>query len=205
MSQLKELLTKEMSDLIDAETQLTGALPKMAEAARHPKLKEAFEKHFIQTQGHLERLRTAFQSLGEDPESEPCKAMQGLIQEGEKTIEEGTDKEPLAADLALIAAAQKVEHYEIASYGTARALARQMGLRDCARLLSQTLGEEESADFLLTAISDPIVQQLTLDDMGADVNLDRVNAENANPEKDGRKTTFGRGRKAATKQERGAA
>ena len=193
MSQLKELLTKEMSDLLDAETQLTEALPKMAQAANHPKLKEAFEKHLVQTQGHVERLRTAFQSLGEEPESESCKAMQGLIEEGEKSIQEGSGKEPLAADLALISAAQKIEHYEIASYGTARGLARQMGLRDCARLLSHTLGEEESADFLLTAISDPLVQQLTLDDMGADVNLDKGE----------RKQPTSRGRKA--KQERGAA
>lgn len=194
MSQLKELLTKEMSDLLDAETQLTTALPKMAEAANHPKLKEAFEKHLIQTQGHVERLRTAFQALGEEADREPCKAMQGLIAEGQTTIEDGADKEPLAADLALIAAAQKIEHYEIASYGTARGLARQMGIRDCAQLLSQTLGEEESADFLLTAISDPLIQQLTLDDMGADVNLDKAD----------RKTPVSRGRKT-TKQERGAA
>ena len=193
MSQLKELLTKEMSDLLDAETQLTEALPKMAQASNHPKLKEAFEKHLIQTQGHVERLRTAFQSMGEEPEKEPCKAMQGLIQEGEETIEEAREKEPLAADLAVIAAAQKIEHYEIASYGTARGLARQMGLRDCARLLSHTLGEEESTDFLLTAISDPLVQQLTLDDMGADVNLDK--GERRQPATRARKP----------KQERGAA
>ena len=173
MSQLRELLTKELSDLLDAETQLTEALPRMAEAAHHPKLREAFQKHLIQTQGHVERLRTAFQVLGAQPAKEPCKAMQGLIQEGQRTVQEGAAMEPLAADLALIAAAQKVEHYEIASYGTARGLARQIGLRDCARLLSHTLGEEESADFLLTSISDPLIQQLVLDDLGADVNLDK--------------------------------
>lgn len=194
MSQLKELLTQEMQDLLDAETQLTQALPKMAEAAHHPKLKEAFEKHLTQTEGHVERLKAAFQMLGEEPGKEPCQAMQGLIEEGEKTIEDGADKHPLAADLALIAAAQKVEHYEIASYGTARALARQMGQRGCAGLLSQTLGEEESADFLLTAISDPLLQQLTLDDMGADVNLDK-------DEKKGPASRRGKG----GKQERGAA
>jgi Mn-containing catalase len=194
MSQIKELLTKELQDLLDAETQLTEALPKMAEAARHPKLKEAFQKHLIQTEGHVERLRTAFQILGEAAEGEPCKAMQGLIEEGEKIIEEGSDKAALASDLALIAAAQKVEHYEIASYGTARGLARQLGQRDCARLFSQTLGEEESADFLLTAIADPLVQQLRLDDMGADVNLDK--GERRTP-------TSARGRKG--KQEKDAA
>jgi Mn-containing catalase len=193
MSQLKELLTKEMSDLIDAEMQLTEALPKMAEAAHHPKLKEAFEKHLVQTQGHVERLRAAFQALGEEPAVEPCKAMQGLIKEGEKTIQEGAEKQPIAADLALIAAAQKVEHYEIASYGTARGLARQMGLRDCSRLLSHTLGEEESADFLLTSISDPLVQQLTLEDMGAEVNLDKGELKTATS------------RRRTAKQERGAA
>jgi Mn-containing catalase len=193
MSQIKELLTKEMQDLLDAETQLTEALPRMVEAARHPKLKEAFEKHLAQTQGQVERLRAAFQMLGEEPETETCKAMQGLIEEGEKTIEEGAEKDSLAADLALIAAAQKVEHYEIASYGAARALARQMGHRDCARLLTQTLGEEESADFLLTAIADPLLQQLTLEDMGAGVNLDK-----------GERKAPARGRKSA-KQERGAA
>jgi Mn-containing catalase len=194
MSQLKKLLTKEMSDLLDAETQLTEALPKMAQAANHPKLKEAFEKHLMQTQEHVERLRTAFQALGEEPESESCRAMQGLIEEGEKTIQESGDKEPFAADLALIAAAQKVEHYEIASYGTARGLARQMGSHDCARLLSHTLGDEESADFLLTTIAEPLLQQLTLDDMGADVNLDKGE----------RKPSSARGRKSS-KQERGAA
>src|ERR1700743_2037287 len=151
MSQINELLTKEMQDLLDAETQLTEALPKMADAALHPKLKEAFQKHLVQTERHIERLRSAFETLGAEPESETCKAMQGLIAEGEKTIQDGAKKDALAADLALIAAAQKVEHYEIASYGTARGLARQLGKRDCARLLSQTLGEEESADFLLTA------------------------------------------------------
>jgi Mn-containing catalase len=193
MSQVKELLTKEMQDLLDAETQLTVALPKMAEAASHPKLKEAFQKHLTQTEGQVERLRTAFKLLGEEPKTEPCKAMQGLIEEGEETIEEGAEKEPLAADLALIAAAQKVEHYEIASYGTARSLARQLGAMDCARLLSQTLGEEESTDFLLTAISDPLLQQLTLDDAGAEVNLDK-----------GERQSTSR-RKKTSKQERGAA
>jgi Mn-containing catalase len=100
--------------------------------------------------------------------------MQGLIEEGNETIEEAAEKEPLAADLALIAAAQKVEHYEIAAYGTARTLARQIGEVRCARLLSHNLGEEESADFLLTAISDPLLQQASLDDAGAEVNLDNV-------------------------------
>src|SRR3979409_2126924 len=118
MSQIKELLIDQLQDLLHAETQLTGALPKMAEAANHPKLKEAFEKHLVQTEGHVERLRNVFGLLGEKPHPKPCKAMMGLIEEGKETIEEGGDKEPLAADLALIAAAQRVEHYEISAYGT---------------------------------------------------------------------------------------
>jgi len=97
--------------------------------------------------------------------------MMGLIEEGSETIEEGRQKEAIAADLSLIAAAQKVEHYEISAYGTARGLARQLGQFECARLLSQTLGEEEAADFLLSTISDPLVQRLALDDAGADVDL----------------------------------
>jgi len=178
MTQLKELLIDQLQDLLHAEGQLVGAIPKMAEAANHPKLKEGFEKHLIQTQGHVDRLRTVFEMLGEKAESKPCKAMLGLVAEGEETIQEGQEKEPTAADLALIAAAQRVEHYEISAYGTARALARQLGEHHCARLLTQTLGEEESTDFLLTMISDPLLQQLSLDDAGANVNLETVGAGN---------------------------
>lgn len=174
MTQIKELLVDQLQDLLHAETQVTGALPKMAEAANHPKLKEAFEKHLVQTENHVARLKKAFEMLGEKAEPKPCKAMMGLVAEGEETIEEGRNKEPLAADLALIAAAQRVEHYEISAYGTAKCLARQLGAFDCATLLSHTLGEEEAADFLLTAISEPIVQQVSLEDMDADVNLETV-------------------------------
>jgi len=172
MSQIKELLIDQLQDLLHAETQLTGALPKMAEAAHHPKLKEAFEKHLVQTEGHVERLRQSFQLLGQTAEPKACKAMMGLIEEGNETIEEGAEKEPMSSDLALIAAAQRVEHYEISAYGTAKCLARQLGQFDCAQLLSRTLGEEESADFLLSAIADPILQQVSLDDTGDSVNLD---------------------------------
>jgi Mn-containing catalase len=168
---IKELLIDQLQDLLHAETQLVEALPEMAEAAHHPKLKEAFEKHLSQTQGQVERLQQVFGMLGEKPKAKPCKAMQGLIAEGQETIGEGKDLEPLAADLALIAAAQRVEHYEISAYGTARTMARQLGAKDCARLLSHTLGEEESTDFLLTMISEPLMQQASLDDMGASTDL----------------------------------
>jgi Mn-containing catalase len=181
MPQIKELLVEQLQDLLHAESQLTGALPKMAEAANHPKLKEAFEKHLVQTQGHVERLRNVFELLGEEAQPKPCRAMMGLIEEGKETIEEGAEKEPIAADLALIAAAQRVEHYEIAAYGTVKALARQIGAIDAARLLSHTLGEEESADFLLTAISDPMLQQAAIEDGGNNINLGTVTVEKQGP------------------------
>src|SRR5579862_489959 len=174
MPQLKELFVEQLQDLLHAEGQLTGALPKMAGAAKHPKLKEAFEKHLIQTQAHVERLHKVFEVLGEKAQPKPCKAMMGLIEEGKEAIEEGGEKEPIASDLALIAAAQRVEHYEIAAYGTAKALARQIGAVDAARLLSHTLGEEESADFLLTAISDHLLQQAAIEDGGRHINLETV-------------------------------
>jgi Mn-containing catalase len=200
MSQLKELLIDQLQDLLHAETQLTGALPKMVEAANSAKLKEAFEKHLAQTQAQVERLRHAFELLGEPAEPKPCKAMMGLIEEGEETIQEGAEKEPLSADLALIAAAQRVEHYEISAYGTARGLARQLGEFDCARLLSHTLGEEQSADFLLTAISDPLIQQVALEDSGAEVNLETVGAGSQVEKREP-----ARRKKTGSKTERGAA
>jgi len=161
MAQLKELLVEELQDLLHAETQLTKALPKMAEAAQNAKLREAFEKHLPQTENHVERLKSVFELLGEKAQAKPCKAMEGLLAEGEETIEEGREKEQLAADLALITAAQKVEHYEISAYGTLRALARQIGEFEVAELLTHTLGDEESADFLLTEVSKPLIQQAT--------------------------------------------
>jgi len=159
MSQLKELLVEELQDLLHAENQLVTALPKLAEAAHHPKLREAFEKHLMQTQGQVQRLNEVFGLLSEDATPKTCRAMVGLIEEGQETIDEGDGKDEFAADLALIAAAQKVEHYEISGYGTARSLALQLNEREVAKLLGHTLGEEESADYLLTEISKPILQQ----------------------------------------------
>lgn len=167
MGQLKELLVEELQDLLHAEGQLVAALPKMAAAANHPKLKEAFEKHLIQTEGHVERLKKAFELLGEKAQPKPCKAMMGLVEEGQETIEESAGKDPLIADLALVASAQRVEHYEIAGYGNVRSLARLVGEIEVAHLLTHTLGEEEAADHLLTMISAPIVQQAVLDDKDA--------------------------------------
>jgi Mn-containing catalase len=174
MPELKELLVEELQDLLHAETQLTKALPKMAEAAHHPKLKEAFQKHLQQTQGQVERLNTIFGLLDEQANGKPCKAMQGLIAEGEETIQEGEDKSEIASDLSLICSAQKVEHYEISGYGTARSLARLLGYTDAATLLSHTLGEEESTDYLLTEIAKPMLQEAALQETGGNVNLETV-------------------------------
>jgi len=164
MPQLKELLVEEMQDLLHAESQLVKALPQMANAAHNPKLKEAFEKHLQQTEGHVERLKQAFSLLGEKAQPKPCKAMAGLVEEGQETIQEGKDKTELAADLALITAAQKVEHYEISGYGTLKTLARQIGEIEVSKLLTQILGEEEGADYLLTEIAKPLVQQATAEE-----------------------------------------
>jgi Mn-containing catalase len=165
MPQVKDLLVEELQDLLHAEGQLIAALPKMAQAAHNPKLREAFEKHLVQTQNQVERLNQAFALLGEAAEPKPCRAMAGLVEEGKEVIKEGGEKEELAADLALICAAQKVEHYEISAYGTAKALARQIGAVEVATLLSHTLGEEESADALLTVIAKPLLQQASVEDM----------------------------------------
>ncbi|HEY3740207.1 MAG TPA: DUF892 family protein [Bryobacteraceae bacterium] len=171
MAQLKQLLVDELQGMLDAETQLVDALPKMAKAAKAPKVKEAFEKHLMETEEHVFRLKSALEMLGEEEAPRACKAMQALISEGDETIQKGNSMDPLGADLALIAAAQKVEHHEIACYGTARTLARQLGQIEVAKLLSRTLGEEESADFLLSAAGDPLLQQAALEDMGARTNL----------------------------------
>ncbi|MGH9572600.1 MAG: ferritin-like domain-containing protein [Candidatus Acidiferrales bacterium] len=175
MDQIRDLLIDELGDLLHAEGQLVQALPELSAAAHHPKLKEAFEKHLQQTERHTERLKAAFDILGEKPEPTPCKGMMGLIEEGKETIDAMEEQEDLAADLSLIAAAQKVEHYEISGYGTARCLARQIGEREVEKLLSHTLGEEESADFLLTEISKPILQEATIvDNTGATPKIARA-------------------------------
>lgn len=166
MSELKKLLVEQLQDLLNAENQIVGALPKMVEAAHEPTLKRAFEKHLTQTEGQIERLKRALDLLGEGSGSKPCKGIRGILEEGQEIIEEGEDQDELTADVALIAAAQKVEHYEISGYGTAHCLARQLGERKVATLLSHTLGEEESADFLLTEITKPLLQQITSVEVG---------------------------------------
>lgn len=159
MSVLEEVLVEDLQDLLSAESQLVKALPKMAKAATHPKLKLAFTKHLEETKGHVERLKQAFELLGQKAKAKHCKAMEGLIAEGQEQIEEASEKAPVATDLGLVAAAQKVEHYEISGYGTVRAIAEQLGNKKVVRLLTQTLAEEEKTDLLLTKLSPPLLQQ----------------------------------------------
>jgi ferritin-like metal-binding protein YciE len=148
---LKDVLQEELEDLYSAETQLVAALPKMAQAAHNEQLRDAFQTHLEETRGHVNRVEEALQELGVSMPTEVCKAMQGLIAEGEEIIEMGGD--PLACDAALIGAAQRVEHYEIAAYGTARQLADDCGYDAIKDLMDQTLDEESQADKLLTKIA----------------------------------------------------
>jgi Mn-containing catalase len=159
MQLLQELLTEELKDLLHAENQLVKALPKMAKAAKDSELKSAFQDHLEQTKEHVERLKQAFEMLEEKPKTKVCKGMSGLVEEGQQAITEGKEMEDASADLALIGAAQRVEHYEIAAYGTARAIAEQMNRADIVNLLSQTLAEEEKADQLLTQVAQPLLEQ----------------------------------------------
>jgi ferritin-like metal-binding protein YciE len=148
---LKDVLQEELEDLYSAETQLVTALPKMAQAAHHEPLRDAFQTHLEETRGHVTRVEEALGELGVAMPTEVCKAMQGLIAEGEELIDKGGD--PLACDAALIGAAQRVEHYEIAAYGTARQLAADCGYDGIRDLMDQTLDEESQADKLLTKIA----------------------------------------------------
>jgi ferritin-like metal-binding protein YciE len=148
---LKDVLQEQLEDLHSAETQLTAALPKMAQAAHHDELRQAFEHHLEETHDHLKRVKEALGEIGVASPTEVCKGMQGLIAEGEEMIK--MDGDPVAKDAALIAAAQRVEHYEIAAYGTARQLADDCGYDGIKDLMDQTLDEESQADKLLTKIA----------------------------------------------------
>jgi ferritin-like metal-binding protein YciE len=154
---LDELLIEEIKDLYDAEKQLTKALPKMAKAASSPDLKAAFTDHLEQTKGHVTRLETVFEHLGVKPKGKPCAAMKGLIEEGQEQTQ--ADAEGAIMDLMLIAAAQKVEHYEISGYGSVRAMAETIGNDEVADLLRQTEDEEAEADEKLTGIAETLLQE----------------------------------------------
>lgn len=152
LDSLHNLFVDQLKDLYSAENQLVEALPKMVEAASSSELREAFEHHLEQTREHVHRLDQVFIELGEDAYGEVCEAMEGLVEEGSEAIEARGN--PTVKDAALIAAAQRVEHYEIAGYGTVRTYAHELGYNDAANLLQRTLDEEGEADKKLTKIAE---------------------------------------------------
>jgi ferritin-like metal-binding protein YciE len=153
-SRLKHLYVKQLQDLYSAENQLVEALPKMAKAATSPELKAGFESHLEQTRGHVARLEKIFGALGEDPNGAKCKGMEGLIKEGSEVIHEDVVSEE--KDAGLIAAAQRVEHYEIAGYGTVATYAELLGDEQAQEILNETLEEEKETDETLTELAEAI-------------------------------------------------
>ncbi|HMH06636.1 MAG TPA: ferritin-like domain-containing protein [Terriglobales bacterium] len=151
---LKELYIDELKDLYNAENQLVKALPKLARAAASDELRQGFEEHLEQTKGHVERLEKIFEMLAESPKGKKCKGMEGLIEEGSDVMEEGYEGSLL--DAALIGAAQRVEHYEIAGYGTVRSLGELLGETDHVSLLEEILEEEKETDEKLTELAQQI-------------------------------------------------
>ncbi|HTW65134.1 MAG TPA: ferritin-like domain-containing protein [Bryobacteraceae bacterium] len=157
---MEELFLQQIEDLYDAEKRLVKALPKMAEASSSASLRQAFESHLRQTEGQVTRLETIFRQMNKDPKAETCDAMKGLISEGEDMVSH-IDQSPLR-DAGLIAAANRVEHYEIAGYGSARTFAQTLGMTQASSLLEQTLQEEKEADQKLTKLAEQMVNQEAL-------------------------------------------
>jgi ferritin-like metal-binding protein YciE len=155
LNTLEQLYISELRDLYSAENQLLKALPKMAKGASSPELQDAFEKHWEQTKGHVERLEQIFQHLDENPKGKTCHAMKGLIEEGSEILKE--DGEDTVLDAGIIVAAQKVEHYEIASYGSVRTFANLLNQDEPARLLQSTLDEESETNEILNQLAESIV------------------------------------------------
>ena len=154
LDKMQTLFLDELQDLYSAETQITQALPKMAQASSHKELKSAFEHHLQETKGHVQRLEQIFKHLKETPKGKTCEAMKGLLKEGEERIKEGGEADVL--DAGLIAAAQRVEHYEIAAYGTVRTYAELLKQAEAVKLLDETLDEEKQADSKLTKLAKSI-------------------------------------------------
>ena len=154
---MEDLFLAEIEDLYDCEKRLTKALPKMAKASTSPELRQAFESHLRETEGHVERLERVFSAMGKKPKAETCQAIKGLIEEGEEMIG-NTDQSPVR-DAGIIAAANRVEHYEMAAYGSARTFAQTLGLTSAVSLLDQTLEEEKKADKKLTQLAETKINQ----------------------------------------------
>jgi ferritin-like metal-binding protein YciE len=149
---IEELFIDELKDLYSAEKQITRSLPKMAKAATSPELKQAFESHLQETLGQIERLDRAFEILGKSPRGKMCHGMKGVLEEGAEVLEE-TEKGSAVRDAALISAAQRVEHYEMAGYGCVREYANILGQKEIAKLLEETLAEEKAADLKLGKVA----------------------------------------------------
>lgn len=157
LESIRDLYVEELKDLYDAENQITQALPKMGQAAQAPELKRAFQEHLKQTEGQIQRLEQIFQHLGTPAKGKKCKGVAGLIAEGEELLKE--DAQPEVRDAGLIATAQKVEHYEMAGYGTVRTYAEMLGEREAAKLLQATLDEEGETNKKLTALAEQKVNR----------------------------------------------
>jgi len=155
MESLQDLYVDQLRDLHNAENQLVKALPKLAKASTDPELQSAFSEHLEETKGHVERLERIFEKLGAKPTGKTCKAMKGLIAEGSEMMDE--EAEPPIMDAGLIAAAQRVEHYEMAGYGCVRTFAKMLGDEQAAQLLQETLNEEGQADKTLTKLAQSVV------------------------------------------------
>ena len=151
METLRALYIEELKDLYSAETQITKALPKLAETATNSALRQAFESHLEETRNHVTRLEQIFERLGESPKGKTCEGMKGLIKEGDEMASEDGDTDVI--DAGLISAAQRVEHYEMAGYGSVRTYAELLGEKEAVRLLSETLEEEKAADTKLTQVA----------------------------------------------------
>lgn len=160
LNALRDLFVDELRDVLSAEKQLLKALPKMAKAATSPDLRKGFETHLAQTETHVQRLVQVFESIGQTARAKTCKAMKGLIEEGSELMEEDADSDVM--DAALIAAAQKVEHYEIATYGTLATWAKLLGQKKAMSLLVQTLNEEKATDEKLSQLAETTVNEAAM-------------------------------------------
>ena len=156
---LQDLYLAELKDLYDGENRIIKALPRMAEAANSQDLRSALQEHLQQTRVHAQRLEQIFGTLNESAKGEKCKGLEGIIDEGKDVIDKVDDSPAAVADAAIIAAAQRVEHYEIAAYGTVRTFARRLGFEDQARLLDQTLQEEGETDKKLTTLAESYINE----------------------------------------------
>lgn len=192
MNTLNDLFVDELKDLYSAERQLLKAIPRMMKGSTSDELRSAFETHLAQTEGHVERLEQVFERIEASPRGKKCKAMEGLVEEGEEVLDMEGDGDVL--DAAIIGAGQRVEHYEIAAYGTAVAHAKALGYEDLANILGQTLQEEEETDKLLTQIAEGGINRMAATMEEGNEESETSTGRRAAPAKaKARKSTAGRG------------